>query len=174
VRDRVDSPPPLLFRESQLLAPWLMLPLLVGLPAFFWYLGATLPRPVDLVMRAVASFVTLQSLFLIAAFARMATELTPAELRIRFGWLPLFGEVVPLRHILSCEAVTYRPLAYGGWGPRGSWRGGGALNARGDRGVRLALDNGKSLIIGSQRPEALAEAIGRALQPNPGVPRNTA
>jgi hypothetical protein len=173
VTDRVDSPPLPLFRESQLMAPWLMLPILVGLPAFFWYLGATLDRPVDLAMRAVVSFVTLLNLFLIAAFSRMATELTPAEIRVLFGWLPLFGEVVPLRHILGCEAVTYRPLAYGGWGPRGSWRGGGALNARGDRGVRLALDNGKSLIIGSQRPEALAEAIGRALQPDSGVPRTT-
>lgn len=44
--DRADSPPPPLFRESQLVAPWLMLPLLVGLPAMFWYLGATLPEPV--------------------------------------------------------------------------------------------------------------------------------
>jgi hypothetical protein len=171
--DRVDSPPPPLFRESQHVAPWLMLPILVGLPAFFWYLGATLPRPVDLVMRAVASFVTLLSLFPIATFSRMATELTSAELRVRFGWLPLFGEVVPFLHILGCEAVTYRPLDYGGWGLRGSWRGGGALNARGDRGVRLALDNGKSLIIGSQRPDALAEAIGRALRPDPAVPRPT-
>jgi hypothetical protein len=135
--------------------------------------GATLPRPVDLVMRAVASFVTLLSLFLITTFYRMATELTPSELRVRFGWVPLFGEAVPLRHILGCEAVTYRPLDFGGWGLRGSWRGGGALNARGDRGVRLALDNGKSLIIGSQRPEALAEAIGRALRPDPGAPRPT-
>jgi membrane protein YdbS with pleckstrin-like domain len=97
--DRVDSPPPPLFRESQLVARWLMLPILVGLAAFFWYLGATLPRPIDLVMRAVASFVTLLSLFLIASFSRMATELTPAELRVRFGWLPLFGEVVPLRQL---------------------------------------------------------------------------
>jgi hypothetical protein len=59
----MESPPPPLFRESQLMAPWLMLPILVALPAFFWYLGATLPRPFDLVIRVVASFATLRSLF---------------------------------------------------------------------------------------------------------------
>jgi hypothetical protein len=166
MKDRQDLSARPLFRESQLMAPWLMLPVVLGLPALFWYLGASLSPPGNLVLRGVASFVTLLSLFLLASFSRMVTELTPAEIRVRFGWIALFGEVVPLRHVRDCEAVTYRPLAFGGWGLRGSRLAGGALNARGDRGVRLGLDNGKSLIIGSQRPDALAEAIGQALRPD--------
>ncbi len=40
-----------------------------------------------------------------------------------------------------------------------------ALIARGNRGVRLELIDGSKLLIGSQRPEALAMALERALRP---------
>ena len=57
--------------------------------------------------------------------------------------------------------MTYSPLAeYGGWGIK--WgRSGLALNARGDRGVRLTLTDGRRVLVGSQRPEELGGGAGK-------------
>ncbi len=56
--------------------------------------------------------------------------------------------------------MTYRPIAdYGFWGIRAGRDGERALIARGNRGVRLELTDGTRLLIGSQRPEALAAAL---------------
>lgn len=90
------------------------------------------------------------------------TTVTESELSVSFGALfPLYRRRVPLDDIGSAEAVTYSPLAeYGGWGIRG-WGRNVALNARGRRGVRLALRGGRTLLVGSQRPEALAAALNQ-------------
>lgn len=88
------------------------------------------------------------------------TIVTDTELSVSFGALfPLYRRRIALADIASAEAVTYSPLAeYGGWGVK--WgRGGMALNARGNRGVRLTLRDGKRVLVGSQRPGELAEAL---------------
>jgi hypothetical protein len=66
------------------------------------------------------------------------------------------------------EVHKYRPIRdYGGWGIRYG-RGGKAYNVSGDRGVMLELSDGSRLLIGSQKPEDLANAISLALGKNPG------
>ena len=63
---------------------------------------------------------------------------------------------VPLGNIQSVETVTFDPQRdYGGYGVRSS-RQGTAYIASGDRGVRLRLAKGATLVIGSQRAEELA------------------
>ena len=67
---------------------------------------------------------------------------------------------------LASKSSTYRPIAdYGFWGIRSGRDGERALIARGNRGVRLELTDGSKLLIGSQRPEALAPAIETARRP---------
>ena len=61
------------------------------------------------------------------------------------------------------EARTYRPiLEYGGWGIRYTMGRGWAYNVSGNQGVQLELASGKRILIGSQRAEELARAIGEA------------
>lgn len=88
------------------------------------------------------------------------TTVTETNLIVTFGaLLPLYRWRIALQEIASAEAVTYSPLAdYGGWGIRG-WGKNTALNARGNRGVQVALHDGRRVLIGSQRPEELAEAL---------------
>lgn len=82
------------------------------------------------------------------------------NVHVRF-W-PLLNKDIALNDIAQYEARIYRPiLEYGGWGLRYSWRG-TAYNVSGNRGVQLVLANGKRILIGSQVPEELAEAIARA------------
>jgi len=101
---------------------------------------------------------------IIVGFLRMTTEVTPTDLRVWFGWIPTYRRIVPIDTIARIEVVTYRPLAdYWGWGIRSGRDGEPVLNARGDRGVRLDLADGTRLLVGSQRPEALALALERTM-----------
>jgi hypothetical protein len=88
---------------------------------------------------------------------RLIVEVRDDVLFVRF--YPFRSRIIPLSEIRHHEARTYRPIReYGGWGIR--WgRGGRAYNVSGDRGVQLEFQNGKRLLIGSQRAEELAEAI---------------
>ena len=87
------------------------------------------------------------------------------ELKVQLGWfLPIwFPRRIPLGSMRTVRAVTYRPLRdAGGWGLRfGKFEGEFCMyyNARGDEGVLIETDEGKRLIVGSQRPEELAAAL---------------
>ncbi|QEH34544.1 hypothetical protein OJF2_30840 [Aquisphaera giovannonii] len=104
---------------------------------------------------------------LVFGLLRMTTVVTPTELRVWFGWVPVYRRAVQVSGIVRHQVVEYRPIAdYGGWGVRAGRDGERVLNARGNRGVRLELADGTRLLIGSQRPEELAETIEAARRPD--------
>jgi hypothetical protein len=102
----------------------------------------------------------LVAMALVANLLYMRTEVNDTEVTVSFGWvLPLYQRHFRLEEIVSAESVSYSPLGeFGGWGIRG-WGKNVALNARGDRGVRLTLRDGSRVLVGSQRPDDLATAI---------------
>jgi hypothetical protein len=105
-------------------------------------------------------------LFLAVLLLHMTTEVTPTDVRVWFGWVPIYRRVVALPEIRRVEPTTFRPIAdYGFWGIRSGRDGERALIARGNRGVRLELADGSLLVIGSQRSQELALAIQTALRP---------
>lgn len=109
---------------------------------------------------------TVLLLFLAAVTLRMTTEVTPTDVRVWFGWVPIYRRVVPIVDVRRIEPTAFRPIAdYGFWGVRSGRDGERALIARGNRGVRLELADGSLLLIGSQRTEELALAIQSALRP---------
>jgi hypothetical protein len=100
--------------------------------------------------------------FLVAVLLTMqlTTVVTPDAVQVRYGFL--YRTRIPTSEILSAEARAYRPVRdYGGWGIRGFGRR-RALNARGNLGVLLTRQDGSTLMIGSQRPRELLEALARA------------
>lgn len=105
---------------------------------------------------------------LVLGVLRMTTEVTPAECRVWFGWVPTFHHTVTLTDVVKVEVVEYRPMAdYGGWGIRRGRNGERVYNARGNRGVRLELGDGTRVLVGSQTPEELARAIEQGIRPTP-------
>ncbi|MDQ5857935.1 MAG: hypothetical protein M3542_06615 [Acidobacteriota bacterium] len=91
---------------------------------------------------------------------RLTTTVTPDAISIKYGLL--YRTRVPLSEVARAEAVEYAPIReYGGWGIRGSSRR-RALNARGNRGVLLTRADGRTLLVGSQRPRELLDALARA------------
>ncbi len=105
-------------------------------------------------------------MFVVVFVLHMTTEVGPTGLRVWFGWTPTYPRFVPIHTIRSVEVVSYHPIAdYGFWGSRCGRDGERAFIARGTRGVRLELIDGTKLLIGSQRPEALAAVLDGALRP---------
>lgn len=89
----------------------------------------------------------------------LETKVTQDGLYIKFFPFQLSYVKIPLENVSSVQAVTYSPLRdYGGWGIRIA-RNGKAYNPTGNRGVRIEYSDGKHIMIGSQKPEELANAI---------------
>ncbi|HEY83004.1 MAG TPA: hypothetical protein G4O01_06955 [Dehalococcoidia bacterium] len=95
--------------------------------------------------------------------ANLTTEVRDDGVYFRFFPLHLSFRRIGLEDISGFAAQTYRPIRdYGGWGIRYG-RGGKAYNVSGNRGVQLELANGGRILLGSQHPEEMAEAVGAAL-----------
>lgn len=105
-------------------------------------------------------------MFVVVFLLHMTTEVGPGGITVWFGWAPTYPRGIAIDTIRSVEVVSYRPLAdYGCWGVRSGRDGEKAFIARGTRGVRLELVDGTKVLIGSQRPEALASVLDHALRP---------
>lgn len=97
---------------------------------------------------------------------KMTTRVSSEGIEIDFSPFPT--RMIPLKSIESYQPRTYRPIReYGGWGVRGCFGHGMAYNVSGNRGVQLVLADGKRLLIGSQEPDRLAEAIKTAMETEP-------
>ncbi len=93
-----------------------------------------------------------------ALIFQMTTEVDEREIRVHFGFIRTYRWRMPRTEILAAKAVQYNPIReYGGWGIRGIPVA--ALNARGNLGVMLTLKNGRTMLIGSQRPDLLLQAL---------------
>jgi hypothetical protein len=98
---------------------------------------------------------------LVAILLFLELHVTVGDAGVRIRMLPFANRTIAPAQIARWEARTYRPIReYGGWGLRFGSRG-RAYNVSGERGVELTLDNGKRVLIGSQRSDDLAAAIGQ-------------
>ncbi len=159
------------FREEQRFAPWVYwIAVITALAALIAPpVAATLARDPTAVIP-----VLLLELFVTALMALpfnllfIVTEVTEQEVVVSFGrWFTFYRKRIRLDDIAEARPVYYRPIwDAGGWGIRwGRFEGKRCafLNARGDRGVFLLYGSEKRLIIGSQEPEQLADAIRKAV-----------
>lgn len=165
--------PSVVYREEQNFAWWVYasIAFMVALGLFFGlgtrgHAAAGVPAHGGLEIPIVLVVGLLLPAVLIVGVLRMTTEVDPTEIRIWFGWVPTFQKSFPIAGLSRVEVVSYRPIVeYGGWGIRVGRSGERAYNARGNRGVRLTLVDGSTILIGSQRPEELASTIELALHP---------
>jgi hypothetical protein len=98
----------------------------------------------------------------------LTTEVRSDGLYYRFSPFHWSFRRIPTESLSNYEVQTYRPIRdYGGWGIRYG-HGSKAYNVSGNRGVMLELSDGQKLLIGSEKPEDLANAIGLAMGKNTG------
>lgn len=127
---------------------------------------ALLLLPWDKWVRGLGLLLAVLGLCLPLLAWRFRLETTVRADGVHVQLTPFAPRFIPFDEIESAEVRQYHPLReYGGWGLR---RGpaGAAYTMRGDRGVQLTLKNGERILIGSEAPEALADAI-RAGRPKP-------
>ena len=106
---------------------------------------------------------------LLLSLVSLKTEVT-ADGVVYVGFHPVRRgrRAIAVRQIERAEAVRYSPIGeFGGYGWRVGAGGSRAYNVAGKRGVRLSLSNGKTVMVGSQRPDELAAAIEAVRQPSP-------
>ncbi|WP_440944766.1 DUF6141 family protein [Methanosarcina sp. T3] len=166
---------PVLFREVQKMDQvWVRL--VVGIPVILSWYGAyqqlflgkpfgNNPAPDWMMLGLLLVFGVLFPLFFYSL--KMITEVRKDGLYVRFFPLHFSFRFFPLATIQSYKVVTYRPIRdYGGWGIRYGLKG-TAYNAKGNRGVFFEFGEGskvKKLMIGSQIPEKLSEAVSKAMK----------
>jgi hypothetical protein len=102
--------------------------------------------------------VLLVAVYLRLITVRLVTDIRSGELSV--GLQGLWRKRrISLTGIRSAIEVQYDPAAeYGGYGIRSSPKG-QAYIASGNRGVQVELNDGRKLLIGSQRPGELARRI---------------
>ena len=160
------------FREEQRFRQiWIWI-IILGIAALMWYSAFTQiiqrrpfgenPAPNSLLIIFWILFgIGLPALLL---SARLITEVRMDGIYIRFFPFHLSYKKIAFQDLQSFEVRTYNALReYGGWGIRYGPQG-KAYNVGGNRGVQLVLTDGKRILIGSQRPEELAEALSLALR----------
>jgi hypothetical protein len=93
----------------------------------------------------------------------LTTELCPEQFSVAMKGFRRRTKV-PVANIQSVKIVQFDAIAdYGGYGIR-SGPEGRAYIAHGNQGVQLELENGRKILVGSQRPDQLAQMILRAKQ----------
>ena len=92
---------------------------------------------------------------------RLETEINEQGIHYRFFPLIRTFKSISFDELQEPSVRKYRPIVeYGGWGFRIGLRGTGkALNMSGNQGLQLVFKDGKRLLIGTQEPEALREAL---------------
>jgi hypothetical protein len=159
-----------IFREVQRLRQWWLVLVAVGLAGLGWVMFVQQivrdrpfgdnPAP-DWVVWLIWLLLGIGEPVFILWLARMVVEVRPDRITVR--WIPFTKREIPLADVVAAEARTYRPIReYGGWGIRGWSRRRMAYNVSGNRGVAIDLVDGRHVLIGSQRADELAVAIGTA------------
>lgn len=88
----------------------------------------------------------------------MILEVTGEAVLVRYR--PFTRRTILLADVARAEARTYNAIKdYGGWGIKGWSSAKMVYNVGGNRGVELTLTDGRSVMLGSQRADELAEVI---------------
>ncbi|MEO1256870.1 MAG: hypothetical protein AAFY41_18570 [Bacteroidota bacterium] len=145
------------FKESQKFNQWWVWLLVLGamgaaiLAGFLSWQTANSLTP--LIVSALAGAIGP----IVLALLELQTRITIDGIEVKF-W-PFGRRRIFRSEIAEARVREYAPLKeYGGWGYRTSKQG-KAYNMYGKYGLQLRLKNGERILIGTQRPEELAELM---------------
>jgi hypothetical protein len=96
-------------------------------------------------------------------FLELKTEINKYEITIKFS--PFTNKRYKWNEIKSVELINYGFV--GGWGIRLWTKYGTVYNVKGNKGLFIQLQNGKKLLIGTQKEEELRKVIQRIQESKP-------
>jgi hypothetical protein len=158
----------ILFSETQRFKQWwLWLLLIFSAVTPFFGLYHELQKPEPFADAATSTGLVLALLVMVPLVAlfmllRLETRITEGGIAVKLFPIHLKFRQYPWPEIEQIYVRQYSPITeFGGWG----WRygfGGKAYNVAGDQGIQIVFKSGKKLLIGTQKPEAAAEALKKA------------
>lgn len=111
---------------------------------------------------AVLAILIVFLLFFLWFYLRLKLEVWIDNQGIHFRFFPLIPKerIIAFHEIRKYEIRRYSAMRdYGGWGVKRSIRWGRAYNVSGNIGLQLYLNNGKKILIGTQKPQAMLYAL---------------
>ncbi|MEO6838453.1 MAG: DUF6141 family protein [Ginsengibacter sp.] len=164
----------ILFSETQRFKQWWLWVLLIGSDLFIFYgvykqiiTGHPFgEKPASNAELLIVAFSTLLPtiLFLII---RLDTRIRKDGVYVKSFPLHFKFRHYSWTQLSKCYVRKYSPMGeFGGWGLRFGI-GGKAENISGNQGLQLEFTNNKKLLIGTQKPEELKEALTNAGHLNP-------
>jgi len=164
-----------LFKEEQQFRQWWNLLLVlasvvsgIGFSIYALYQQLILGKQVgnEPAPNAVMAILIVFLLIFLWFYLRLKLEVWIDNQGIHYRFFPLiFKErIISFAEIKKYEIRKYSPLLdYGGWGIKKSIRWGRAYNVSGNAGLQLYLNNGKKVLFGTQKPQAMLYAMDAAL-----------
>jgi hypothetical protein len=100
---------------------------------------------------------------LLLLFSKLHTIISDKGISYKFFPFHLAQKTIAWTDLEKAFIRTYNPIGeYGGWGFRlGIFGFGKALNVSGNIGLQLVLKNGKRLLIGTNKPNELTQALNK-------------
>lgn len=114
-------------------------------------------EPVSFIIPAIVLILVFALIFII----RLETVIKEDGIYYKFYPLHVKYQSIPWNRISRCFVRKYKPiLEYGGWGFRmGVFGSGGALNISGNQGLQIVYDDGKKLLIGTQKRDEMETVL---------------
>lgn len=117
----------------------------------------------ELIFFTSLSSVIFIGVIILLVFARLKTQVLDEGIAV--SYTPFMRQrIYRWADIESTEIRQYKPIReYGGWGWRRGWgKKGWAFNVSGNMGLQLVFKNGRRILVGTQRPDELEQAIAMA------------
>lgn len=126
------------------------------------------PMPdTGLIITSIATIVVVILACLLMLNLRLITEVRAEGFCYRFPVLINREREIRKERITSYEVGKYHPLRdFGGWGIRKRLFRKTAYSVKGSYGVTFHLDNGRTILFGTQKPEELKRALDRMMNNN--------
>jgi hypothetical protein len=107
-------------------------------------------------------FLSLIPFFIIILFGVMHLKTTIGEENIEILFFPFTKVIINKEEIEKAQVREYKALMeYGGWGIR--YGNGKAYTTGGNQGLQLQLKDGRKILIGTQKPTEIQQAIDNLL-----------
>ena len=150
------------FHEKQKFTQWWLWGLLVFIAILPFIISSSildLPNSIEEQFSdsSTSLLVSLFVIFIIILFLTftLKTDITKREIKMSF--FPFIKKTIKWNEIKSAEVINYGFV--GGWGIRLFTQYGTVYNIGGNKGLALELQNGKKLLIGTQKEEELRRFI---------------
>lgn len=159
------------FKEVQKIRQWWIWLILLGVASIWvWgiYQQIILGKPFGSrpISDAGLLITTIIPISLIALFYTISLKTEVSTRGIKVQFYPLMSTFYSWDQIRSAEIITYK---FVGYGIRYTVKYGNVYNAHGNVGLQVHKTHGENLLIGTQRPEELNQAVQKYLKRNPAL-----